>query len=87
MGKAGGGRNEVDQRFMSMFAVFNLVFPADKTLLRIYSSIVLGHLEIFPEELHPLPMILMSITLNLYKVICYRFSYVRGNHRNVYCRE
>lgn len=49
MGVAGGGRNEVDPRFMSMFAVFNLVFPADATLQHIYSSILSGHLSIFSE--------------------------------------
>lgn len=68
MGKAGGGRNEVDQRFMSMFAVFNLVFPADSTLLHIYSSILSGHFETFSEGIKELPLLLVQMTLNLYKV-------------------
>lgn len=32
MGKAGGGRNEVDPRFMSMFSVYNMTFPSDNTV-------------------------------------------------------
>lgn len=68
MGKAGGGRNEVDPRFVSMFAVFNLVFPADETLLHIYSSILVGHLAIFSEEVQGLANVLIQMTLNLYKV-------------------
>lgn len=32
MGKAGGGRNKVDPRFMSMFSVFNMTFPSDNTV-------------------------------------------------------
>ncbi|KAF2892470.1 hypothetical protein ILUMI_13689 [Ignelater luminosus] len=68
MGVAGGGRNEVDQRFMSMFAVFNLVFPSDSTLLHVYSSILSGHLEIFNEEVQ-IASILITMTLNLYNSI------------------
>ncbi|XP_030756931.1 dynein heavy chain 10, axonemal [Sitophilus oryzae] len=65
MGVAGGGRNEVDPRFISMFTVMNLVFPNTSTLHHIYSSILAGHLSIFNEELQVAP-ILMTMTLNLY---------------------
>ncbi|KAB0803715.1 hypothetical protein PPYR_00685 [Photinus pyralis] len=68
MGIAGGGRNEVDPRFISMFTVFNLVFPSDSTLLHIYSSILEGHLVIFNEEVQ-ISKILITITLNLYNII------------------
>lgn len=43
MGKAGGGRNEVDPRFISLFCVFNVTFPAEESLFSIYTSILKGH--------------------------------------------
>ncbi|CAH2003821.1 unnamed protein product, partial [Acanthoscelides obtectus] len=68
MGVAGGGRNEVDARFMSMFTVINLVFPTTETLHRIYTNILSGHLSIFNEEVQVAP-ILLTITLNLYNIL------------------
>ncbi|XP_055533348.1 dynein axonemal heavy chain 10 [Wyeomyia smithii] len=69
MGCAGGGRNNVDPRFISMFSVCNIVFPGDETLLHIYSSILAGHLEVFPEELRSAAGIIVRMTLNLFKVL------------------
>lgn len=46
MGKAGGGRNEVDPRFVSLFNVFNMPFPATESLQRIYTSILEGHAKV-----------------------------------------
>lgn len=43
MGKAGGGRNEVDTRFISLFSVFNVLFPSEESLQHIYYSILHGH--------------------------------------------
>ncbi|KAL4700985.1 hypothetical protein H8959_014989 [Pygathrix nigripes] len=43
MGKAGGGRNEVDPRFISLFSVFSMPFPSEESLHLIYSSILKGH--------------------------------------------
>lgn len=68
MGVAGGGRNEVDPRFMSMFTVINLVFPSLNTLKHIYTSILSGHLSIFEAEVQ-IASVLMTITLNLYNLI------------------
>lgn len=68
MGVAGGGRNEVDPRFMSMFSVFNLVFPTSATLHHIYSSILAGHLSAFEEAVQVSPA-LITMTLNLYNII------------------
>lgn len=68
MGVAGGGRNEVDPRFISMFTVFNLVFPVESTLHHIYSSILGGHLVDFPEETR-IAHVLIRLTLNLYNAI------------------
>ncbi|KAJ8924399.1 hypothetical protein NQ315_007195, partial [Exocentrus adspersus] len=68
MGVAGGGRNEVDPRFMSMFTVINLVFPTLSTLNHIYTSILSGHLTGFEPEVQIAP-VLMSMTLNLYNIV------------------
>ena len=46
MGKAGGGRNEVDTRFISLFSVFNIPFPDEDSLHLIYSSILKGHTRV-----------------------------------------
>lgn len=46
MGKAGGGRNEVDPRFISLFSVFNIPFPEEESLHLIYSSILKGHTRV-----------------------------------------
>lgn len=70
MGCAGGGRNEVDTRFISMFSVFNLIFPEDITLRKIYSSILRGHLANFATELLGVSDTLITITLKLFKVLC-----------------
>lgn len=46
MGKAGGGRNEVDPRFVSLFSVFGIPFPSLESLHLIYSSIIKGHAKV-----------------------------------------
>lgn len=55
MGKAGGGRNEVDPRFISLFSVFCIPFPSMESLNLIYCSIIKGHTKVsvnFPENTH-----------------------------------
>lgn len=46
MGKAGGGRNEVDPRFVSLFSAFNVPFPSEVSLHLIYASILKGHTQV-----------------------------------------
>lgn len=46
MGKAGGGRNEVDPRFISLFSVFSSPFPSVESLRLIYASILKGHAKV-----------------------------------------
>lgn len=46
MGKAGGGRNEVDPRFISLFSVFSIPFPTMDSLHLIYASIIKGHTRV-----------------------------------------
>lgn len=49
MAPPSGGRNSVDPRFISLFAVFNLVAPTQAVLQHIYGSIVTRFMEPFPE--------------------------------------
>ncbi|KAK9891062.1 hypothetical protein WA026_013388 [Henosepilachna vigintioctopunctata] len=67
MGVAGGGRNVVDPRFMSMFTVYNLIFPTSETLHHIYSSILTGHLKPFQPEVQVADK-LITMTVNLYNI-------------------
>ncbi|XP_030074215.1 dynein axonemal heavy chain 10 [Microcaecilia unicolor] len=69
MGKAGGGRNEVDPRFISLFSVFNVTFPSEASLHLIYSSILKGHTVVFPEDIQAVCDPLTSCTLQLYEMI------------------
>lgn len=60
MGKAGGGRNEVDTRFTSLFSIFSIPFPAMESLHHIYSSILKGHTKVSIISWSQVHMLLMS---------------------------
>jgi dynein heavy chain len=66
MGKAGGGRNETDPRFLSLFTVFNMTFPSDTSLFHIYSSILKGHTQPFEREIQELVTPITQMTMKLY---------------------
>ncbi|XP_059533127.1 dynein axonemal heavy chain 10 [Myotis daubentonii] len=66
MGKAGGGRNEVDPRFLSLFSVFNVPFPSEMSLHLIYFSILRGHTSVFHESIIAVSDRLTRCTLQLY---------------------
>jgi dynein heavy chain len=69
MGKPGGGRNETDPRFMSLFSVFNLTLPSPTSLFRIYNSILNGHTVTFKQTVQQVIGTLTSMTLELYGII------------------
>ncbi|GAB1860436.1 Dynein heavy chain 10, axonemal [Camponotus japonicus] len=69
MGEPGGGRNEVDPRFISMFSVYNVTFPSSETLNYIYTSILSGHLQTFPEEVQSIANGLVQLMLELYETV------------------
>ncbi|XP_062480123.1 dynein axonemal heavy chain 10 isoform X3 [Pezoporus occidentalis] len=69
MGKAGGGRNEVDPRFISLFSVFNITFPSEQSLNLIYASILKGHTAVFNESVSSISDKITACTLELYKMI------------------
>ncbi len=65
----GGGRNDVDPRFISLFSVFNMTFPAEESLYLIYSSILNGHVQPFSEEIQGLVPTITNMTMELYKYV------------------
>lgn len=50
----GGGTNNVDPRYISLFSSFVLNFPTQDNLERIYNNILRAHLSIFPAEVSEL---------------------------------
>lgn len=65
----GGGRNDVDPRFISLFSVFNVTFPSEESLKKIYSSILDGHLQPFGKDIKEMTDSITSATLQLYRQI------------------
>ncbi|XP_041853005.1 dynein heavy chain 10, axonemal [Melanotaenia boesemani] len=69
MGKAGGGRNEVDSRFISLFSVFSSPFPTMESLHLIYASIIKGHTRPFQDAIQKVCDQVTHCTLELYNII------------------
>eukprot|EP00118_Oscarella_pearsei_P005341 m.24505 g.24505 ORF g.24505 m.24505 type:complete len:2538 (+) comp28630_c0_seq1:2-7615(+) len=69
MGKAGGGRNQVDPRFVSLFSIFNVTFPSEESLYHIYFSILDGHTKPFDKPVRELSRPITEATMELYKRI------------------
>ncbi|EKX52600.1 hypothetical protein GUITHDRAFT_157080 [Guillardia theta CCMP2712] len=46
-GPPGGARNPMDPRFVSLFTVFNISFPSDESIIRIFSTILDNHFQPF----------------------------------------
>ncbi|XP_037090995.1 dynein heavy chain 10, axonemal-like [Pollicipes pollicipes] len=69
MGKAGGGRNVMDPRFLSLFSVFTMASPGDESLRHIFNSILAGHLQPFDSAISELATPLTKATMQLYQAI------------------
>ena len=67
MGKPGGGRNDVDPRFISLFSVFNMTFPGEDALFHICNSILAGHVQPFEKAIQDIVPKITRITMELYK--------------------
>ena len=74
--QAGGGRNEVDPRFLSLFSAFNATFPSMESLSHIYFSVITGHLQTFKKGIYTYTLAHtdtcggMGITLWRFKTVC-----------------
>ncbi len=69
MGAPGGGRNDIDPRFASLFNIFNIIFPRPESLTRIFSAILSGHTMIFSDEVKQCTQPINEMTLKLYESI------------------
>lgn len=84
MGKAGGGRNEVDPRFISKFAVINLQFPLESTLKHIYGSILKGHLLPFSENVQAAANVVVQMTLDLFNIVTAELPPTPAKHHYIF---
>jgi len=69
MGVPGGGRNPVDPRFISLFSVYNITFPSDESVSKIYNSILSGHLAAFSQEVRDIATTITKATMSLHAEI------------------
>lgn len=66
MGPPGGARNNVDPRFVSLFNVFEIQFPATENLHTIFQSILVGHVAALSDDIKTASGLLTGITLDVY---------------------
>lgn len=64
----GGGQLQLDERFVSLCAVFNMMAPIEQTIFTVYQSILRGHLTDFATELLPISDKLIYSTHKLLQV-------------------
>ncbi|KAL1464921.1 hypothetical protein WDU94_004526, partial [Cyamophila willieti] len=69
MSSPGGGRNQVDPRFISLFCVFNMTSPSYSTLNRIFTDILSGHTVAFESGIRECVPVIVQITLDLFKLV------------------
>eukprot|EP01065_Artemidia_motanka_P041378 TRINITY_DN5358_c0_g3_i1.p1 TRINITY_DN5358_c0_g3~~TRINITY_DN5358_c0_g3_i1.p1 ORF type:complete len:4876 (+),score=1837.91 TRINITY_DN5358_c0_g3_i1:119-14629(+) len=73
MAPPGGGRNSLDPRFVSLYAVFNITFPSDDAVDSIYTKILQRHVQEFPgggaEKLMPAVGKICGLTMDVYKLL------------------
>ncbi len=68
MGPPGGGRNNVDPRFVRLFTVFNLTPPADEVLKKIYGSIITRYVSNFNEQVQAAATKITPAMLRLFEL-------------------
>ena len=83
MGRPGGGRNDVDPRFISLFSVFNMTFPSEESLFHIYNSILSGHTKNFNSDIQGIVQIITKMTMELYRLVEIYLSYDQSVKRKV----
>lgn len=59
----------VDPRLLSLYTTYNLIFPSQENLQRIYNSILSNHLKKFPSDIQEVTNKITDGTLKLYKQI------------------
>lgn len=77
-------RCNVDGRFLSKFNTFTFDIPTDTIVSYTYASILKGHLIDFQPDIVVVAEQIVSMTLNLFKVILLFSSIWNSVHRNIY---
>jgi len=58
----------MDQRFVSLFSVYNMAFPTKEVLEHIYTSILAAHMETFTEAVKDNITPIVEASLELFGV-------------------
>jgi dynein heavy chain len=69
MGPPGGARNAVDPRFIALFSMFYIKFPAAESLNLIYNTIISSHVAGFDDSVKGVSETMTSVTMQLYQHI------------------
>jgi dynein heavy chain len=69
MGPPGGGRNAISQRIQSRFNVLNMTFPQEKSVQRMFKTIVDQKLQDFEEDVKPLGELITNSTIEIYHIV------------------
>jgi dynein heavy chain len=67
---AGGGNNPLDPRYVTLFSTFNITFPSESSIEKIYTSIMEKHVQEFAEEIQQIVPKFTTATMKLYYIIC-----------------
>ena len=67
MGPPGGARNPVDPRFVALFSMFYIKFPAEQSLNLIYNTIISSHVAGFDDSVKGITENMTSVTMQLYQ--------------------
>ena len=66
MAPPGGGRSVISERMQSRFNLINFTTPKHATMVRIFKSILIPHLEGFDDEVKPMSGPLIEASVDLY---------------------
>ncbi|VDL94305.1 unnamed protein product [Schistocephalus solidus] len=67
MGIPGGGRHEVNPRFISLFSIYNVVGPGEETMAQIFNSILSGFTQKFDSSVNQIVPVITQMTLSVYR--------------------
>ncbi|VDK74222.1 unnamed protein product [Dibothriocephalus latus] len=67
MGNPGGGRHEVNPRFISLFSIYNVVRPGEETMAQIFNSILSGFTQSFDPSVNQIVPVITQMTLSVYR--------------------
>ena len=73
MGPPGGGRTVISRRLQSRFNLFNMTFPSENEVMRIFGSMIGQKLADFDDEFRSIGELMTKATIQMYETITQRF--------------